>query len=108
MTHEEHKKITSELMSLATAESQARVSELLTSLSDDYAETLTKYETANNSLSDLQTKNETLREVNAKLFLKVGETDKETKKPIVEEAGTKDPEPAPTFDALFNEKGELI
>lgn len=105
MTRDEHKAIVNQLLTMATPEQQATASELLTQLTDDYEQTLTGLEQANANVTTLTANNETLREVNAKLFLKVGHTDK-TPNP------NKDPNPEPEnqlkFEALFNEKGELI
>ena len=106
MTRDEHKNIVNQLLAMATPEQQAAASDLLTQLTDDYEQTLTNNEqlTANNQT--LTTNNETLRQVNAKLFLKVGETDKNmNNNPGQDDGGN---ENQLTFEALFNEKGDLI
>lgn len=106
MTRDEHKTIVNQLLTMATPEQQAAASDLLTQLTDDYEQTLTDFETATASVATLTANNETLREVNAKLFLKVGQTDTT----IHKEDNPKDDEGVEnqlTFEALFNEKGEL-
>ena len=106
MTRDEHKAIIDKLMAHSTTENQAEVSELLTQLSDDYEETLTSLETSNSTVTQLTENNEKLRDVNAKLFLKVGEI------PKPENNSNNDnnvnEEDAPSFESLFNEKGELL
>ena len=106
MTRDEHKGIVNQLLGMVTPDNQATASELLTRLTDDYGQTLTDFETANDNVRNLTANNETLRRVNADLFLKVGNTNP---KPTTEpEKGTDklDPEKL-TFEALFDEKGEL-
>lgn len=106
MTRDEHKAIITEMMGCSTPEKQARVSELLTQLSDDYEKTLTESETLTASNKTLTENNEKLRQVNADLFLKVGTPQKETENKEKEREGqTKEKELS--FDNLFNEKGEL-
>lgn len=107
MTRDEHKNIVNQLLAMATPEQQAAASTLLTQLTDDYEQTLTDFETATANVQTLTTNNETLREVNAKLFLRVGTTEKETHKET-EKGGGSGAEPELTYEALFNEKGELI
>lgn len=109
MTREEHKAIIQKMLGMVTPDNQATASELLTQLSDDYEETLTQYETASTSVQELTAKNETLRDVNAKLFLKVGTTDKETHNQQQNNTNVQEQdENKMTFEALFNEKGELL
>ena len=109
MTREEHKAIIQKMLGMVTPDNQATASELLTQLSDDYEEALTQYETASTSVQELTAKNETLRDVNAKLFLKVGTTDKETHNQQQNNANAQEQnENKMTFEALFNEKGELL
>lgn len=109
MTREEHKAIIQKMLGMVTPDNQANASELLTQLSDDYEETLTKFETASTSVQELTAKNETLRDVNAKLFLKVGNTDKETHNQQQNNANVQEQdENKLTYEALFNEKGELL
>lgn len=106
MTRDEHKAIITEMMGCSTPEKQARVSELLTQLSDDYEKTLTESETLTATNKTLTDNNEKLRQVNADLFLKVGTPRQETEnKDKPKEDKPKESEL--TFDGLFNEKGEL-
>ena len=106
MTRDEHKQMIAKLMGLATPENQATMSEILTELSEDYEQVLTDSEGHSETIRTLTANNETLRAVNAKLFLRVGEVPKD---PPPTDPPTGDPEPPTiTFESLFNEKGELI
>ena len=107
MTRDEHKQAIRDLMGMIASEHQARASELLTNLSDDYEQTLTASEQATANVQTLTQNNETLRAVNAKLFLRVGETEKETHKQETNHDKQKEEEKTLSFDDLFNEKGEL-
>ena len=106
MTRDEHKKLINQMLSMVAPENQANASEILTQITEDYEQTLTDFETATENVKELTANNENLRAVNSKLFLKVGETIKndETMNNDVED----EPIPPPSFDTLFNEKGELI
>lgn len=107
MKRDEHKGIITQLLGMVANDHQARASELLTNLSDDYEQVLTASEQASANVETLTKNNETLREVNAKLFLRVGETEKSIGKQ--EETIDKQEEAKPlSFDSLFNEKGDLI
>lgn len=108
MTRDEHKNIVNQLLGMATPEQQAAASELLTQLTDDYEQTLTNCETLTTNNATLTDNNEKLRKVNADLFLKVGTTNKETHKETDPGQGDGGNENQLTFEALFNEKGELI
>lgn len=109
MTRDEHKNIVNQLLTMASPEQQAAASDLLTQLTDDYEKTLTDFESATANVTQLTANNETLRQVNAKLFLKVGETDKNMNNHQNTQNNDKDGnENQLTFEALFNEKGELI
>lgn len=105
MTRDEHKAAIQKLLGMVAPDHQAAASEMLTQLSEDYEQTLTTSEQAAANVQTLTANNETLREVNARLFLKVGSVEKPKDKPT--------PEPdkpcgeIPTFESLFNEKGEL-
>lgn len=103
MTRDEHKNIVNQLLGMVTPESQANASNLLTQLTEDYESTLSIFEATATANETLTANNETLRDVNAKLFLKVGHVD--TKKTTEH---TEPDEEKPSFDSLFNEKGELI
>lgn len=104
MTRDEHKNIVNQLLAMATPENQATASSLLTQLTEDYEQTLTDFETATDNVTTLTANNETLRKVNADLFLKVGTAVSKPNNPEKVE----DPEiPELSYDDLFNEKGEL-
>lgn len=105
MTRDEHKNIVNQLLGLVGADNQASASDLLTQLTDDYGVTLDTLDTANQNVTRLTENNERLRDVNAKLFLKVGEV-KKSEEPKPEDG--KADEPKLTYEALFNEKGDLI
>lgn len=106
MTRDDHKNIVNQLLAMATPENQASASDLLTQLTDDYEKTLTDFENATANVTQLTQNNETLRQVNAKLFLKVGETDKGNDPGKGNDNGGDDM-PQINFEDLFNEKGEL-
>lgn len=106
MTREEHKNIVTQLLGMVTPENQANASQFLTQLSEDYEATLTASETLNGQHETLQKNFETLRSVNAELFLKVGVTNpNKTPAPQQDEPSELD---GLTYDKLFNDKGELI
>ena len=107
MKRDEHKAIIQNLLGMVAPEHQAAASEALTNLSEDYEQVLTESETATANVATLTANNETLREVNAKLFLKVGQTEKENHKDDKPEQKP-ETENKLTYEALFNEKGELI
>ena len=108
MTREEIKQRMNELLGLASAEHQAKASEILTGLSDEFEKVLNTSEYNARQVTEFTERHETLRDVNAKLFLKVGATDKETPKTETANVKTVESENTITFDNLFNEKGELI
>ena len=108
MTRDEHKNAVNQLLSMVTPEQQAAASELLTTLSDDYEQTLTNVETLTTRNETLTTNNETLREVNAKLFLKVGQTEKDNHdNPGQGKGGEGNEPPTLNYEDLFDEKGAL-
>lgn len=109
MTRDEHKAAIQSLYGMIAADHQADASAILNNLSNDYEETLTGYEAANANVQTLTANNEKLRNVNADLFLQVGETRKKTETKPTEQDGKKtEAEKKLTFESLFNEKGELI
>lgn len=108
MTREEHNQIIQQMIGLVTPENQANASKLLTQLSEDYEQTLTTSETLTKNNETLTANNEKLREVNAELFLKVGTTKKDGNNENNEGQGEGEQENNLTFDALFNEKGDLL
>ena len=95
------------MLGLVNADHQARASEILASLSDDYESVLSESEGRETRVNELTANNETLRAVNAKLFLKVGEV--QNTPPKDPTPPSEDPDkPKLTFESLFNDKGELI
>lgn len=107
MKRDEHKTKLNDLLKLVTPENQANATEILTTLSEDYEQVLTESETSANRVSELTANNETLRSVNAKLFLKVGnQMDGKENTPPNNDSSNDIPEMS--FDKLFNDKGELL
>ena len=102
MTRDEHKQAIQTLMGMIAPEHQAAASEALSALSEDYESVLTTSETLTDQNKTLTTNNEKLRDANMKLFLKVGEPGKAASEKRQEET-----KPELTFEALFNEKGDL-
>jgi hypothetical protein len=103
MTREELKQLVTELIGYSSAENQARTSEILTSISEGFDTVLNDSEQAQTRVSELTANNETLRRVNADLFLKVG-----AKAPVDADPTPDVPDEPVSYDTLFNEKGELI
>lgn len=104
MTRDEHKQSLNKLLGMVAPEHQATATDLMATLSEDYERTLSEHETASSRVEELIRNNETLRDVNAKLFLKVGEVPKEP-----QPSEPTEPEiPNVSIDSLFNDKGELI
>lgn len=98
MKPEEFKAKADEILSNLT--DQAKVSTLLAELTEDYnTETVIK-STATTTAEKLTADNEKLREANMKLFLSVGE---KAQADVIK----KDEPTTPTFDALFDDKGNL-
>lgn len=108
MTRQEIKNLMNEMLGFAQAEHQARASEILTTLSDEFETVMTASEQANDRVSELTANNETLRAVNAKLFLKVGNTENPPAPPSDGGSEQNHGDNNITFDNLFNDKGELI
>lgn len=106
MTRDEHKTITDQLLQMVAPEQQAAASGLLVQLVDDYGTTLDSLSEATATADKLTENNEALRKVNADLFLKVGHTI--PNKPEDKPNEGQDDESKLTYEALFNEKGELI
>lgn len=108
MTREEHRQIIQQMMGCINPEHQAMASELLTKLTEDYEETLTTSESLTATNNQLTENNEKLREVNANLFLKVGVSNAGIQNPSNAPEPPKPENEPPSFELLFNEKGELI
>jgi hypothetical protein len=102
MTRDEHTALIHDLRQNLTNE--AKATEILTKLSDDYGETLTKSEENAKTAEKLTKDNTELRDVNMRLFLKVGvpNTNTETKP----DSNTGENKPL-KYEDLFNEKGGL-
>lgn len=80
---------------------QAQLSTILSGLSDVYSTKITEVETATTTATQLTSDNEKLRKANMDLFLKVGaDVTKQQDQQKVEDD-------TPTFDDLFDEKGNL-
>ena len=103
MTLEELKNFTQTLFEMVANDSQAEASKILTSISEGFESLETQINELTTAKSQLTENNEKLRAVNADLFLKVGNKEKPEEK-----ADTFDNDNVPSFDSLFNEKGELI
>ncbi|MDP4120854.1 MAG: gp7 family phage scaffolding protein [Bacillota bacterium] len=100
MKPEEHTQIIHDIG--ANISDQAKVTQLLAQLSEDYTTVLTENKTNKETAEKLTKDNETLREANMQLFLKVGvkpDKDKEDKE-------DKPPEKR-SFNNLFSGKGGL-
>lgn len=108
MTRDEHKQLMSQLLTTIAPEHQATATQLMTTLTEDYEQTLTDFEKTTNDNKTLTANNEKLREVNADLFLKVGVTKKESHTDTHQETTNEGEKDLPTFDSLFNEKGDLL
>lgn len=104
MTREDHKTTIEAIMALVGAENQARASELLTSISDGFEEVVTSLESAQGEVTKLTERNETLREVNTKLFLRTGEVPKGNPN---KDEHKEDQPPKMEFTDLFDDKGGL-
>lgn len=79
---------------------EAKVTEMLTQLSDDYGAITADLESTKQTSQELKAQAESLRDVNMKLFLKVGN-------PIPPDKPSDPNEGKLKFEDLFNEKGGL-
>lgn len=86
-------------------ERQADASEMLISLSEGFNTVLDANETIQAENEHFKSDNERLRKVNTDLFLKVGAENKSVNNGAPQ--NIKEDE-TPSFDSLFNEKGDLI
>ena len=98
MLPEEFKAKTREILS--KLEDQGAVSTVLAELVQDYDNTIAEKESALTQAQKLVHDNEKLRAANMELFLKIGEPAKETK--------AEEEDKTPKFEALFDEKGNLL
>ena len=106
MERTEHTNLIQSLGNMINPDNQAEATAILTQLSEDYGVVLDENANFKSSNEELTNKNDELRKANADLFLKVGNTNTNNKKSM-DEKETKGDE-IPTFESLFNEKGELI
>ena len=107
MTLEQMKEAARELISMATPEQQARASELLTSISDGFEAVVNERDTAQAAERTASDNNEKLRKANMDLFLRVANNPEPGSEPSAA-SGSESEENTLTYDALFNDKGELI
>ena len=96
---------------IGNLDNQGRVSELLQDFRTDYTGTLTDHETLTANHTKLSENYETLKNVNNKMMLQLGDVstivnkEKEEKQKIEEQQESEKEEP---YQNLFNENGELI
>jgi len=94
-----------EVLSLSGTENQARISELLTDISDSFKSLENQLTENTKTIDKLKKDNAELIEVNGRLFLKQGIPGN---KGEVETTASSEPDiPDLKFEDLFNEKGEL-
>lgn len=102
MTPEEFKAKTEEI--LEKLDNQAEVTAILAELVEHNIDVTKESTEAVEKANKLTTDNETLRQANLNLFLKVGVDKTENKE---KDGNTDDEEEKPSFDDLFDENGEL-
>lgn len=100
MTQDDHKNLLNEILS--NLDNQAKVSEVLTTLADDYTSLLSENATLTTTNSELAERNKQLLETNMNLFLKVGAPKDTQTDEIIEQT-----ENTMTFENLFDENGNL-
>jgi regulator of replication initiation timing len=94
---------------LGNLNDQGKVSEILQDFRTDYTGTLTEHANLSTSVEELTRNNESLKNVNNKIMLQLGDVssivgkEKEQK----EEQEKEEQENELTYENLFNEKGEL-
>jgi hypothetical protein len=98
MELDKHKKILADILNIK--DDPARISELLTEIADDYGIISAEKTKAELEAAKLKNDNESLRDVNQRLFLKVGT-------PLAKDEPAQETNQIPGFETLFNEKGEL-
>ncbi len=96
-------KILEKITNIGTCEDEATRRTLLAELNDGVNGVFNDYDTLLSQNEDLTRANETLRESNMQLFLKVGEKKKPEGAPEEPPAGA----PKRNFEDLFNEKGMI-
>lgn len=92
---------------IGTCEDDVRRRELLASLSDEAGKDYDTITTLTESNEALQNDNETLRDANMKLFLRVGEEKTQHERKKDNTGIDEQPKEKRSFDDLFNEKGGL-
>lgn len=97
MTREEHAELMRNI--LAANGDQAKLSTLLTQVSEDYGKILTEDETLKGENETVKKDNENLKNANMQLFLKIPSEPPKKDEPPADEKRT--------FDELFDEKGGL-
>jgi hypothetical protein len=102
MKPEEHTAIIQRIR--ASLNDEAAVTELLTTLSEDYGSVTTEVNTTKQTADQLKADNDKLRECNMKLFLKVGNPAPENNNGSGQQGNENK---KLSFDALFDEKGKL-
>lgn len=105
MTLDEHTNLIRDIRT--NLNDEGKVSELLAQISDGFSTALSERSQMEEQLNNIKTANESLRDANMKLFLRVGKSvaeDDESK----EKKKDSENENKLSFEKLFNEKGELI
>lgn len=99
LTPEQFKDLTQKIIN--SKGDQGTVTDLLTQLSDHNSEVLSIAQEARTKAQDLEQLNNTLRDTNHKLFLRVGEV------PAEKQPEQAEPEKELKYEDLFDEKGFL-
>ena len=102
MTRDEYNIMTGDVMTEISAETldKGKISEMLANLREGFNLEVTSREAAEAEQQKLKTANESLQAANMALFLKSGEVIKQAEE-------IKAPKAPLSFDALFDENGEL-
>ena len=103
MTRDEYNIMTGDVMTEISAEApdKGKISEMLANLREGFNLEVTSREAAEAEQQKLKTANESLQAANMALFLKSGEV-------IKQQEEIKAPKKPLSFNALFDENGELI
>ena len=92
------------LHAIGTCEDDVQRRTLITEITDEIGNVYDSNETLTASNRQFESDNETLRNANLKLFLKVGGNEKVT---TIDKTGEEPEKPQLKYENLFNEKGEL-
>jgi len=106
MTREEHEALV--LNILANLSDQGQVSEMLNTLREDYSQQLTTVDTLTNEKTTLTTHNESLKNVNNKIMLQLGDFSSTLKDKKVEDKIEEKVEEPMKFEDLLNSEGEML